>query len=222
MTNLTPSIVRCPWELFKTKARLINKLFCDRLHIDISFELCDDWLIYYKSFTAADRLLFNTSADFHLFNFENIDISLVKEVMLSLIQKNDSIILHLDGDSDHQIIRRYVDMFKLDNISIWIALDINNAPDILYEYMESISKILIMWIPKWTYKQPLDISVFEKRNEIIKYNSIHWKKILIWLDGWVTEANIIQLKQIFDFVVIGSILFSDVNIPLKWINLKKI
>lgn len=222
MTNLNPSIVRCPWESFKLKAQLINELSCDRLHIDISFEPCDNWLIYYKDFTTEDRSLFHASADFHLFNFENTDIDLAREVIFPLIQKNDSVILHLDNDSDHCTIRRYVNMFKLGNISTWIALDINNRPEILYEYMESISKILIMWIPKWTYKQSLDISVFEKRNEIINCNLIHWKNIHIWLDGWVTEGNIIQLKQIFDFVVIGSVLFSDANIPLKWINLKKI
>lgn len=214
---LSPSLVRLNGTIIE-RAKLLNDLKCDFIHVDVSLENKYSSFIKWSEFSLKERKFFESKVELHVFTDDTKKLLALKEEIPLL--NDDCLILHISEDTviDKKMTGSILEYLKKIKISFGISLDLNCNNYKILPLIPFIDVLVIMGITVGSQGLPIAKKAIESLDYFKSYFEKNNLSIPLIIDGGINNENIDQISMLVQRIVVGSILFNG-NVKEKWLSL---
>jgi pentose-5-phosphate-3-epimerase len=213
--TLTPSVARLSGTVERA-AQSLNGLPCTRVHVDAVVGGRLPKLPVLEDFPADMRALFKAAVDFHIFDLRDSP----RPLRLPLREK-DCVILHVfpwtSPANVHAVLRSVGD-----GSAVGLALDVDAPLQAVLGHVDAINAILVMGGPVGAVREPLDGRALSRLRQLRRVVRTCRGAIRLGIDGGVNRTTLLELADLADFIVVGSLLFDAPDTAAQWAELNSL
>ncbi len=210
MKTLSPSIIRLE-KTIEQCAEIINNLKCQSVHIDVCQGIKLPAFFSYEIITLRKLELFNSPATVHIFWFTDI-----QSIKLNGLRKTDRAMLHILPNINVSQIDYFVKTALNLGCEPALALDTDLDTNVVKPFIQELKAIYVMGTPLGTHEHPLENSTINKLKHIRETINLYGHNCKLGIDGGINEKTFLNLTELTDEIVIGSLLFNSPNIYSQW------
>ncbi|WFQ93603.1 ribulose-phosphate 3-epimerase [Mycoplasma feriruminatoris] len=203
--KITPSIYCANLIDLKTEINNLINAGIDQIHFDVMDG------VFVKNYALSNKLLDEIKLQFpsliievHIMGIDLLD-------KINLFKNTDYLSFHINSTNSLDELKLLVDEIKKHNLKVGLVLDLNNQIDEIKELLDQIDLVTFMSIKPGFTGQEFDKSTWTKLEQI-KELKTKYPNLKFQIDGGVRWNNIKRLiDNQLDFIVVGSLLFSETD-----------
>lgn len=202
---LTPSIYCANTLDLRDEIQKLNAVGINWIHFDVmDGHFVDNYALSPKQITDIKNRFPKLTIDAHV-----MATNLINKVYL--FAEADYLTFHINSVENKEAVLKLIAEIKKFNIKVGIALDIENEIAEITDYLSMIDLVTFMSIKSGFVGQAFNETTWSKLDQI-KNLKEKYPHLLFQIDGGVRWNNIEKLiTSGLDLIVVGSLLFSEVN-----------
>lgn len=189
----------------RDEIKKLNRVGINWIHFDVmDGHFVDNYALSPKELTDIKSQFPNLTIDAHI-----MATNLINKVYL--FSKADYLTFHFNSLDDRNDILNLIKEIKKCNIKVGVALDLDNSVSQIIDYLPMIDLVTFMSIKPGFVGQSFSEETWVKLKDI-KALKAKYPHLLFQIDGGVRWNNIERLiNSGLDLIVVGSLLFNEVN-----------